>query len=92
MARAPDARERIDGGAARIGACSHTRAVESMEPVASTVACGSKVRHTISAVWPARVARHLPSLVSHSLAVLSKLPVAMRSPNGLLNARQYTMF
>lgn len=58
---------------------SHSFPVVSMDPVASIVACGSNVRHTISPVWPFSVVTQFPLFVSQILAVLSKEPVAMRS-------------
>jgi hypothetical protein len=43
------------------------------------VLCGLNAKHTISALWPLKVWKHLPLSVLHSLQVLSNEPVAILS-------------
>jgi len=50
---------------------SQSRAVLSMLPVATTVPCGLKLRHTISVEWPRNVWCKSPFSADHSLQVLS---------------------
>merc|ERR1719352_2285765 len=63
-----------------------------MLPVATVTPCGLKATHTISVWWPFNVWTQVPVFASQILAVLSKLPVTILSPNGLLNAIAYTTF
>jgi hypothetical protein len=57
-----------------------------MDPVATNKPCGSKPKQTISILCPFKVCYIYPVFASHILAVLSKEPVTIKFPKGLLKA------
>ena len=62
---------------------SHSRAVLSMLPVASSRPSGLNVTPLTQPSWPVRVRRQSPVAGSHSRAVPSSLAVASSRPSGL---------
>ena len=67
-----------------------TLMVESRRDTASSLPSGLKVTHMTQSSWPLSVCMHAPVAASHTLTVVSKLPLAMRWLSDAI-ATQYTL-